>query len=337
MGRSPPVVVLALLIGVTGLSPGARVDAAERGAGIVPRAPAATPAPDGNVGMAYDAARGNIVLFTTAGQTWTWDGSSWDLEAPAAVPPTRYGPAMAYDAARREVVLFGGCCDANDAEFDDTWTWNGTTWTQRFPTHSPDRRNDAMAAFDAARENTVLYGGISFLGDSPTTLDDTWTWDGVDWTPRATGDPASRHDAAMAYDAARKEVVLFGGQHEDSGFTFLYRDTWSWDGTAWALQSASRRPSARYGARMAFDPVHEGGVDLLFGGNSTPSGVDGDNWTWDGTNWTMRHPLLSPSARYDMGMAYDAIRRQTVLFGGFDGGTFGDTWAAYGPRWHQVA
>ena len=36
---------------------------------------------------------------------------------------------MAYDAAAGTVVLFGG---ANFHLFD-TWTWNGTTWTEQHP------------------------------------------------------------------------------------------------------------------------------------------------------------------------------------------------------------
>jgi hypothetical protein len=36
---------------------------------------------------------------------------------------------MAFDAARSEVVLFGGETGAPSA--GDTWTWDGTDWTQR--------------------------------------------------------------------------------------------------------------------------------------------------------------------------------------------------------------
>ncbi len=35
---------------------------------------------------------------------------------------------MAYDAARRVVVLFGGYRKPASA---DTWTWNGSTWSER--------------------------------------------------------------------------------------------------------------------------------------------------------------------------------------------------------------
>src|SRR5436190_1054795 len=74
----------------------------------------APPAREG-MGMAYDAARSETVLFggidasgTLLGDTWTWDGRAWTQEHPAASPPARYAMGMAYDAARGEVVLFGG-------------------------------------------------------------------------------------------------------------------------------------------------------------------------------------------------------------------------------------
>jgi hypothetical protein len=36
---------------------------------------------------------------------------------------------MAYDAARSQIVLFGGY-SLEDGEVGDTWTWDGTDWTQ---------------------------------------------------------------------------------------------------------------------------------------------------------------------------------------------------------------
>ena len=62
--------------------------------------------------MAYDSARGVVVLFggqhdVRKGDTWEWDGAVWTLRATTG-PSPRYGHAMAYDSARGVVVLFGG-------------------------------------------------------------------------------------------------------------------------------------------------------------------------------------------------------------------------------------
>ena len=55
---------------------------------------------------------------------------------------------MTYDYARDEVVLFG-----------DTWTWDGTTWTQEPPATSPSARSDMGMAYDQARGEVVVFGG----------------------------------------------------------------------------------------------------------------------------------------------------------------------------------
>jgi hypothetical protein len=59
------------------------------------------------MGMAYDDARGQIVLFGgdghggDFGDTWTWDGSTWRNQHPAGSPPARSVTAMTYDSAPR--------------------------------------------------------------------------------------------------------------------------------------------------------------------------------------------------------------------------------------------
>ena len=60
-------------------------------------------------------------------------------------------------------------------------------------------------------------------------------------------------------------------------------------------------------------------------------------------NWTKQHPPISPSARWDTAMAYDAATGTTVLFGGEKdrpGGTgLSGTWTWNGSAWayHSLA
>src|SRR5262245_24118046 len=63
--------------------------------------------------MAYDSARGRIVMFggqagSSLATTYEWDGTSWLVRVLAKSPPARHRHAMAYDSARQKVVLFGG-------------------------------------------------------------------------------------------------------------------------------------------------------------------------------------------------------------------------------------
>ena len=71
-----------------------------------------------SLAMAYDAARGRLVLFGGYGgsgvrlnDTWEWDGTNWSEVQAANAPPARNLHAMAYDAGRGRIVLFGGLGD----------------------------------------------------------------------------------------------------------------------------------------------------------------------------------------------------------------------------------
>jgi hypothetical protein len=81
---------------------------------------------------------------------------------------------MAYDQATGTMVLFGG--NANTGLPDDTWTWDGSTWTQVFPPTSPPGRVMPTMAYDLGTGNIVLFGGLGVVRDNDTDLSDTWTW-----------------------------------------------------------------------------------------------------------------------------------------------------------------
>jgi hypothetical protein len=180
---------------------------------------------------------------------------------------------MAYDAARGQVVLFGG---SGEDVVGDTWTWDGTDWTQRFPAHAPASRELPGMAYDAADGETVLFGGAA--GE---IRNDTWTWDGTDWTKQAPAhSPAARYIPGMGYDASNEQIVLFGGfnipNHD-------YGHTWTWDGTDWTKRFPAHSPNARHGHGMSADAA--GGV-VLFGGFAGRG--FGDTWEWNGTDWKQR-------------------------------------------------
>jgi uncharacterized repeat protein (TIGR01451 family) len=176
---------------------------------------------------------------------------------------------MAYDPATGDMVLFGG--GGNSGVLNDTWTWNGTTWTQLSPATSPPVRAGASMAYDPATGNMVLFGGLGNSG----FLGDTWTWDGTTRTQQSPAtSPPARYGASMAYDPATGDMVLFGG----GGSSGVLGDTWTWDGTTWTQLSPATSPPARYGASMAYDPAI--GDMVLFGGISSDSGYLGDTWTY---------------------------------------------------------
>lgn len=285
--------------------------------------------------LTYDTVRGVVLdagtLLVSDGQsvngssTWTWNGgaSPWAQASPTTSPQARRFASLAFDQAAGTAVLFGGVREIVSATgipsfriSNDTWTWNGSAWTQQFPASSPSARQGASIAYDAAHKQVVLFGGgPGILG----TYNDTWTWNGTTWslqTP-ATSPPA-RQEASMAYDATHGTVVLFGGV---DGSDNALSDTWLWNGTTWTQQFPTTSPPARQGAGMANHPA-SGGV-LLFGG----SGAKGaDTWGWNGTTWTQLTSTTSPSASPASGtssMDYDAATNLVVMLAA-DGTTW--TW-----------
>src|SRR5262245_58710000 len=69
-----------------------------------------------------------------------------------------------------------------------------------------------------------------------------------------------RELAAMAYDSARGESVVFGGV----ATLAVFGDTWEWNGTSWTVRTPASGPTGRYGHAMAYDAAR--GVTVLFGG-----------------------------------------------------------------------
>ena len=149
------------------------------------------------------------------------------------MPPASEGPAGAVVGG--QLVIFGG--EGVDFEpLGDTWTYDGASWTQLSPAHSPSPRRAAVAA--ALDGKLVLFGGDVIspaTGDWLAGLDETWVWDGSDWTQQhPSQSPPPRSFAAMA--AAGGKAVLFGGANFGGGFQDP-AGTWTWDGTSWTEET----------------------------------------------------------------------------------------------------
>ncbi len=246
------------------------------------KSPATSPSARLHHAMAFDAARGQVVLFggqtslvgfvTYLNDTWTWDGSNWTLMSPAHSPAVRGNLGLAYDSANAKVVLYAGC--NNSTSWSDTWTWDGNDWTAQTPSSNPGARNSHMMVYDSAHGQVVVFGGTNGQVGS-SLLNDTWTWDGSNWTQFKGSTPPGRMLAGMAYDSTQKKTVLFGGM---PNFTSMLSDTWLWDGSSWTQITPPTSPSARHDHTMAYDSAR--GQTLLFGGNLTASSstVSADTW-----------------------------------------------------------
>jgi hypothetical protein len=58
-----------------------------------------------------------------------------------------------------------------------------------------------------------------------------------------------------------------------------------------------------------------------------------DTVGWNGQEWIGLHPSDHPSARSQVGMTYDSVRRRTILFGGGSPSHVRETWSWDGTDW----
>ena len=283
-------------------------------------------------GMAYDSARGVSVLFGGDGtgrerrnDTWEYNGSAWTQIQPAQSPPGRVNiqGGMVFDSQRNRTVLFGGLSATGYQ--NDTWEYNGATWTQRSLAISPPARDSHAMVYDSVRHVVVLFGGYS--GNSANLyLNDTWEFNGTNWQQVTTPQPPSgRNHHAMVYDSQRGVVVLFGGR---SAADPQLDDTWEYNGATWTQVSPAQSPGGRESHAMAYDGERH--ITVLFGGTANGSAPLGDTWEYNGTNWIPANTVFHPSARFAFPMVYDSSRDKILLYGGgYGDGRFtilGETW-----------
>jgi Galactose oxidase, central domain len=260
----------------------------------------------------------------------------WTNVQPPTSPPYRAGEGLAFEPLSGLVVAYGGVPNHfADPVFNDTWAFDGSSWTQLFPVVNPGLRLNVYLAQSPSIGRLVLFGGAFPVNVANGT---TWEFDtqSVTWTNETPigPSPSPRQLAQLVYDSWRGRTVLFGGTNGPT--TTFYNDTWEWDGTSWAnVSPAGQAPSARAWHAMAFDSAR--GRTVLFGGYNGRQ--LGDTWEWDGTQWTQVTTLLSPSPRSSGAIAYDSSTQRIVLFAGSYGWPIGlnDTWEYDGTNWTPVS
>ena len=117
---------------------------------------------------------------------------------------------------RGELVLFGG--DNGSAYYNDTWAWNGTTWTSAIPAtwlyHDVhDQPVGPLRGVHGLRPGQRRPAG-PLRRLQRHYLNDTWAWNGTSWAKLTPTDQPRRPATgpSMAYDPANGgQLVLFGG------------------------------------------------------------------------------------------------------------------------------
>ena len=239
--------------------------------------------------MAYDGI--NVMLYGgreassqigALGDTWTWDGTVWTKQSPVTSPFPRFKAEAAYISGASGTFMFGGQSIGTYATLlNETWEWNGTTWSQVVVANGAGPSARIGHAMAASASTAVMFGG---KGDN-AQFNDTWSFNGTTWSQLApTASPSVRSDAVMSYDSTNSLWVLFGGSNE---YNYL-SETWTFNGTTWTQRSIGAGPTGRVGAVMGFDTTTH--KTIMFGGVSATNGYPSNHtWSFDGSTfiWTL--------------------------------------------------
>ena len=195
----------------------------------------------------------------------------WPPRVPA-FPNTRDG----------SLYVWGGFLSTDPAAAHVLWRFapdETPHWSKRaLEGEVPTCRMGVATAYDFRRDRWLMYGGYSETpGESAWPVEALWAFEASfpRWTrlspTTATSGPGPRYSSAMAYDAFRDRLILFGGSVRAWGRA---NDTWSLPLAAplqWQeIHPSSSLPHVRSGASAVWDP----GADrvILFGGEWwTPS------------------------------------------------------------------
>lgn len=181
-----------------------------------------------------------------------------------------------------------------------------------------------------------MFGGGDIL---PTVYNNTYVWDSatnIFTAQSGGGNPPARGGTAMVYDAARGQLVVFGGtttlNQTTTNVTLVgidYSDTWigRWDGNAvtWTNavpNGAAGNPPARSWHSMAFDGQYVWMTGGMAKGDEKAQQQPGqtaqffnDLWRWDGAAWNQVIPATGPVALSAMAMIFDPDHGTTGPYG----------------------
>ena len=194
----------------------------------------------------------------------TWTDTDFDLGSGLG----RVDAAMAYDAVDHEVVLFGGRSNFTDAVLTDTWTYDGTTWTQ-LSGSGPAATDRPAMGWDPGLQAVIVFDLVGA----------TWQFQHGAWSlliGAATTGPVGRFGAGLSYDVQRKRFMLVGGQ---SAAGDRLTDVWELDAAAatWTrVYVPGDSPLPR--ALEVFAPFSNGREHVFYGGVANATTPLGDVW-----------------------------------------------------------
>ena len=200
--------------------------------------------------MVYDSMRSVYVMYggwsspfsigSGIDETWEFGPLGWTQAAPTNSPGGLWKHAMCFDTTRNVTVLFGGSTSGLPGALNQTWEYNGTTWSQVTTAGAPGPRENATMCFDDVLNQCVLFGGNDVFSGASNQL---WIYNGNAWLqiPPSGTWPTPRAGMEMVYNPIRSVSTMTGGV---DGIGNALSDTWEFNGlTASWTQIPTAGPS----------------------------------------------------------------------------------------------
>jgi Kelch motif protein/galactose oxidase-like protein/flagellar hook capping protein FlgD len=235
---------------------------------------------------------------------------AWQLEHPGTPPPPELLRGPAAPAA----------AEVNDG------AWSTTT---------PPIRYQHAAVYDSRRDRMIVFGGFGLSGTSGGIFNDVWTLSLADpptWRQLTTAgtQPLGRYSCSAVYDRTGDRLIVFGGTTSTG---FPSNDAWALDfkqsvPTWTQLAPIGSPPTPRTDMSAVFDPRRNRMV--IFGGLDSTGYNLNDTWVLtlaEPPIWIQLLRAGAPPERRSAAMAYDSLRDQIIVQGGFGvSPDLNDTW-----------
>jgi antitoxin component YwqK of YwqJK toxin-antitoxin module len=240
-----------------------------------------TPVARDYAAMAYDSARGVVVLFGGRREgrvvmldTWELSETGWKRLEPRVTPDARCLASLVYDSKRQVCVLVGGLgvnAENKAQTKSSTWEWNGTQWSDA---GAGPAGYGLSAAYDEQRDAVVVHGG--FADRTNALKPRTWVRQGDTrrWTESKIGSGIVFGDLlmyGMVYDPDARSVVMF---RQHTNFKDLRTDLRACRPTGegwyfWSDERETHNPLDRNGFGAAYD---RGRREIVIYGGRTSTG-----------------------------------------------------------------
>ena len=197
------------------------------------------------------------------------------------------------------------------------------------PIPSP-RELDAMA-FDATRNEIVMYGGSGFGAGQQTDSRSTWIFDAGGWHLRHPVTSPDVVAGSMTQDPVTGSVVLVGAPPARNHPL----ETWTWDGTTW-----TRRGELAVATQdlIGMGAIFGLGQLVMVTTPTTGASTTDDTWLWVGSMWRLQAPPIAlPVEGSTPVLSSDPAHRRVVAVFTGTANSRAETWAWNGATWSQLA